>query len=830
MILNSLLFVPLAFSPAAPTAAPSVAPRAALRSDELEELVQAQLSAIEGQDVPEIWRRAAGLREIARGEAAAQLDATLDRSLSGASALTSRAAIFLCVARLQGEDVEPTGLLEALSPVLASSEDELRTAAAGLLADSSFRRVDAELKDELVADLLEGSRGDLGTTEFRLACASAAYALGGGAAKRDARQEMMAYLTSADPALRSAGALALASTGEEIAGLLEQELVTIASLPDEAGALARAYLKQEDIRRLHDRRFRNLERLYEDRLPSEELSRISAVMRMVREDHLDGAKFTDQELMNGALDGMLRMLDRHSSYMPADAYARFYQELEAEYGGIGAYVGEDPSDGLFTITKPIYSGPAYRAGLGTDDKIVRIDDWSTLGQPVDEIIKRLKGQPGTSVELYVWHRGMDPGLIDRPTEEMRVSVRREQIAIPAVKAQMLPGGVGLVELVGFSRVASQILSSEIQNLLDQGAQGLVLDLRYNSGGLLDQAVEVSDIFLPRGKLVVTTDSRMARPEHYYTREEARVPEDMPVVVLVNRFTASASEIVAGALADHERAIVLGERTYGKGAVQTLIPVVGMRDDDYLDENRNRRWDNWEPITRDWDRDGEMDFAPRVKMTIARWLLPSGRSIHREFDVDKNILQEGGIEPTEEVRAARVEAWRLEEQRRIVSDRTCRNWVDDNWEGNEVLFAELAETDGKDVSLYPGFQAFYDSLATVLPEDDVRFLVRREVRRRVQDGRGAEFPFGDYQEDVVLQEAIRSLYADLGLEIETVGEFAATFDEDAEEESEGPRIASLGPRLELQLALDLAREAQTDAGSLDATQLQELIELLDELDG
>ena len=829
MILNSLLFVPLALTPTAPGPLPPLAPRTSTRSDELEELVQEQLTAIQGSGVDELWRRATGLREVASGDAGSELDAVLDRALT--SSQTSRGALFLAVARLQGEDVEATALLEALAPVLETDDPDLVAAAAGLFSDRRFRRAEQDLREDLVDSLMSGARAESGTTDSRLACASAAYALGGGAAKRDARQEIMSYLSSADPALRASGALALASTGEEIAGLLEQELARMANLPDEDGALARAYLKQEDIRRLHDQRFRNLERLYEDRLPTDELSRISAVMRMVREDHLDGAKFTDEELMNAALDGMLRMLDRHSSYMSAEAYAKFYQELEAEYGGIGAYVGEDPSDGLFTITKPIYSGPAYRAGLGTDDKIVRIDDWSTLGQPVDDIIKRLKGQPGTTVDLYVWHRGMDPSLIDRPTEDMRVTVRREQIAIPAVKSQMLPGDVGLVELVGFSRVASQILRAEIQNLLDQGAQSLVLDLRYNSGGLLDQAVEVADIFLPRGKLVVTTDSRLTRPEHYYTRQAALVPEDMPLVVLVNRFTASASEIVAGALADHERATVLGERTYGKGSVQTLIPVEGQRDDDYLDENGNRRWDNWEPITRDWDRDGEMDFAPRVKMTIARWLLPSGRSIHREFDSEKNILQEGGIEPTEEVRAERLEAWRLEEQRRIVNERTCRNYVDDQWETNQELFSQLAETDLKQTESYPGFQEFYDSLQTVLPEDDVRFLLRREVRRRVQDARGAEFPFGDYQEDVVLQEAIRDLYAELGRETDGVEQFAATFEEpDAEGESTGPRIASLGSRQELQRALDMARQAAEGGGALEAAQLQELIQLLSEIDG
>ena len=831
MILNCLLLLPLALAPdVAAAASPPVAVAEAVRADDLEQLVSDQLAGVSGASIDEVWRRAAGLRAVARAEAEEDLDRVLDQFLRRPADLTSRGTLLLASCRLQGDDPDGELLAQALRPLLDAEDEPLARSAASLLSDTLFKKIDSELRGELLDELLAGARaGDRGT-EYRLACARTAHAIGSGEDRRRARKEILAFLASADPELRAQGALALADAGDEVAGILEEELRRLATLPTEEGALARSYLKQEDLRRLHERRFKNLERLYEENLPSEELRLISAVMRMIREEHLDGAKFDNEELMNAALDGMLRVLDQHSSYMSSDSYGRFYQELEAEYGGIGAYVGEDPADGLFTITKPIYSGPAYRAGLGTDDKIVRIDDWPTLGQPVDDIIKRLKGKPGTKVKLYVWHRGMDAGLIERPTDNMVVEVVRERISIPAVQIQMLPGNIGLVELSTFSRVASETLRAGLEQLLDDGMEGLVLDLRYNSGGLLPEAVHVADLFLPKGKLVVTTDSRYRRPEHYYTRSAPVIPEDMPMVVLINRFTASASEIVSGALADNDgRAYLVGERTYGKGSVQTLIPVEGLRDDQYFDENKNGRRDNWEEITRDWDSDGEFDWAPRVKMTIARYLLPSGRSIHRELDRDRNVLQEGGIEPDEIIYPKRPEGWRVEEQRRILGEHRVRQYVDEHWQEHRERFLDLAQSDRKDPARYPDFEPFYDSLDTVLPREDVRFLVRREVRRRVQDERGAEFPFGDYQEDLVVQAGIRRLLADLGRDYGDVEEYAATFADPSEAESAPAPVARGRDPEEFRATLALIEEARDGDGHLSKETLERVLDILSELE-
>ncbi len=254
-----------------------------------------------------------------------------------------------------------------------------------------------------------------------------------------------------------------------------------------------------------------------------------------------------------------------------------------------------------------------------------------------------------------------------------------------------------------------------------------------------------------------------------------IPLDMPVAVLINRFSASASEIVSGALQDHQRATLVGQRSFGKGSVQNLLRMVGEADDEFDDENRNGRRDNWETLRKDHDGDGEFDFAPRVKMTIARYLLPSGRSIHRELDEEGNILKPGGVEPDAEISRRRWEGWKLEQMIDIQKDRKLRNWVADHWEGNEELYAQLAICDSKDATRYPGLVEFHEGLGTMLPIEDLRFLIRREVRRRIQDERGAAFPAGDFQEDRQLQKAIAVLLDELSDSYVEHGDYSSCFD-------------------------------------------------------
>jgi C-terminal peptidase prc len=511
--------------------------------------------------------------------------------------------------------------------------------------------------------------------------------------------------------------------------------------------------------------------------------------------------------------------------MPPAAFKKFDQELlMPEYGGIGAYVGEDPEDHIFTITRPIYSGPAYRAGLRADDKIVRIDDWPTItpsgSQDTDVIIKRLKGKPGTKVKLYIWRRGMDPALVDRPTEEMALSIERAEITIPPVTSQMLPGKIGLLELQSFTRVASEELSKKLKELLDQGLQGVILDLRNDSGGLLTEACNVANLMLPKGKLVVSTENRSEKSEKLYTLQDPLIPATMPVSVLVNRFSASASEIVAGALQDHGRAVLVGQRSYGKGSVQNLLPIPGEEDDRYRDDNGNGRFDSWEKLTLDRNGNGEFDFAPRARMTIARYLLPSGRSIHRQLGEDGTVISEGGVEPELIVKSRRIEGWRAEEMYRLLrKEHKIRDWVEQNYAQDRDIFSQIANCDEDDIARYPGFQELYDSLKTMLPPQDVRMLVRGEIRRRVQDDRGAAFPEGDFEEDLQLQAAITSVLEHLNKKPSEINEYARTFDVPAKDAPQ-PLASRDDQRTRLKSALTLVTDARNH-GQLDAKTAAEL---------
>ncbi len=851
--LSRVLFVPLVVcpllpgSPAAASApVPVAVPARTLsiqddRGAALAELIDGAVADTRSARRDELWRRAAALRDVARELEAKGLDAALEQAL-GRPGIDAGATLVLAAARMQGADVAPSKLIGPLLAVLETQLpgefDERSVSAATLLCDANFRALESEERRDAVRRLLKCANDGSRSAAVRLEAALAATKLGGGDDIRRGRAVMDEFLSSGDSELRAGGALTLARSGSELSGALYDELRRLALLPGEQGRLASSFLDRERVRELGERKLKNLEAAFDDykakvkpdvkpagsaARPSEgKWQELSTLLDMVERWHLEGDKFKRDELLEAAMQGVLQRLDEHSSYMSPKSFARFEQELAANYGGIGAYVGEDRQDGLFTITRPIYSGPAYKAGLMSDDKIVRIEDWPTIGKPVDEIIKRLKGKPGTPVKLYVWRRGMDATLVERPSEDMAVVITRQAITIPAEQHQMLPGKIGLITLNEFSSVASGELRRPILAMLEGGMRALILDLRNNNGGLLDEAVAVSELFLPRRTPVVSTESRVRATERLRTEREPIIPLDMPMVVLVNRFTASAAEIVSGALQDHKRALVIGERSFGKGSVQNLITMPGLEDDEYIDENRNRRWDNWEKITKDYNGNGEFDFAPRVKLTIARYLLPSGRSIHREINSEGEVLNIGGVVPDQRVEATRIDSWRVEQMRKIIDRRAPREYVDKHMAEQRERFSQIADNDRRDTSLYPDFDNFYASLRTPLPPDDVRQLLRAEIRRRIQDARGQEFPQGDFVEDRQLQAGIRYLMDKLGESLETVPDYRATIEPDAQ-----PRFdLAARNKEELRTTLDALNKARRADGKLPESTLSELVELLE----
>ena len=834
LLLPSFLALPTAPQPAVKPASPAALQERTDYSRILGERVQraSELS------VDEIWTEVGRRRALVGAGDPEELDAAIDSLLSGEDELGPKGALLLAGLRIQGyeEDVDWGLIAERLTPLIGL-DDEVSLGAVSLFSDPNLRnRLGEDRREELSERLIELAEDGDRPPELRVEAAVSAHRVGTGRRMARAQKVLESFRGSADPELHAEGVLGLGRIGLILD--IEAELGRLTRLPGEHGQLAAALLEQEEIRRVLQRRInvamQGLD-LSGDSASSEDLDRVERVLQTARQLHLEGHLHSRADLIDAALEGMLQSLDQHSSYFSSGDFKKFEQELEAEYGGIGAYVQEDPDDGLFTITRPIYSGPAYRAKLGTDDKIVRIEDWPTVGKEVDEIIKKLKGRPGTQVKLYVWRRGMDPGLIERPTEDMAVELEREQIKIPPVHSEVLPGEIGVVELSTFSRVAAAELRERIQAMLKQGVRALVLDLRYNTGGLLNEAVAVSELFLPKGSKIVSTENRAGRSRAYGTEADPLLPADMPLVVLVNKYSASASEIVSGALQDHNRATLIGQRTYGKGSVQNLLRLPGTQDDEFEDENSNYRRDNWEAITKDHNGNGEFDFAPRLKLTVERYLLPSGRSIHRELDEEGNVESPGGVEPDKKVDQRRLEAWRLQEMYDLVQkDHTIRDWVRDSFAQNRKLYEQLAYCDMGDPNSYPGFDELYESLDTVLSEEDVRYLLRREVRRLVQDVRGEAFPQGDFEDDPQLQAALRQALAELGESPANVPEYAATFppEEEAGSDGESSTIAK-GPnyaeqREELEKALSLIAEARDSDGSLSGEGLRELSEILSRL--
>jgi C-terminal peptidase prc len=797
----------------------------AQQEGELSALVASEVRAAPERSLEELWRRAVELREAEALGEAGELDRRLDEWIVRRAELPPSALLFAVAARLPGAAPDPSRLAEALAPLVESPEVELAAAAAELLAAGTFKTLSPSRRDALANAMLERAKDKALPPSARLAFAKSAFQNGGGKERLKANQVLRSFLESRDPELRAEGALASAELEAiVIDGDLRAILEDLARIPDARGALAKSYLKNEDLRRANERTRDDLLKRFKDGSAPPEMRQFLAVLGLIQNYHLEGRTVQQEKLFDAAINGMLGYMDQHSNLLPSELYAKFYGELEAEYGGIGAYVNEDQDDGLFTIVRPIYSGPAYQQGLMTDDKIVRIDDWPTLGQPVDTIIKHLKGKPKTSVELYIWRHGMDPGLIERPSEDMRVHVVREQVRIPPGTFQMLPGDIGLLQLDDFSQVAKEEAKKWIEELRRLGMKALVLDLRFNGGGLLPEAQRVAELFLPKGLDVVSTQGPDPESKQTLkTRAQPTLPAEMPLVVLVGGGTASAAEIVSGALQDHGRAKLVGKTTYGKGSVQQLIKVPGQPEDEWVDENQNQMRDPWEEITKDHDEDGEMDYAPRVKLTVAEYLLPSGRSIHRKIDREGHVISEGGVEPDVEIDPPLIEGWRVQEQRRIRPQ--VKKHVEETYAANRELYNALALNDQKRADLYPGFEELLQSLETSLPREDVRRWLRYEVRRRVQDDRGAAFPLGDFVEDVQLQKAIQLALEGLGKTPEDVDDFGLVFD--LPEPKTSPTLTlARGEGSELSRAL---QESRRDGKPLTKEQLDRLIEILGTID-
>jgi len=306
-------------------------------------------------------------------------------------------------------------------------------------------------------------------------------------------------------------------------------------------------------------------------------------LRIVKENYVEQVSMKD--LIYGALNGMTKSLDPFSSFFTPKQYESFRQETEGEFGGVGIEIGMEK--GRPVVISPIEGTPAFRAGIKPGDVILEVNGEDTSNMSLIDVVQRIRGKVGTKVQLTIYRKG-----IEKP---MKIELERALIKIESVKWTTL-GDVGYIKLSQFNENVSVQVERALKELASQRVKGIILDLRNDPGGLLSEAVNVADLFLPEGRLVVYTRSRNGETQKYFARRKPAVPDEFPVIVLINKGSASASEIVAGALQDYKRAVILGEKSFGKASVQNIIP---------------------------------LEDGSALKLTVAHYYTPLGRLIHNK---------------------------------------------------------------------------------------------------------------------------------------------------------------------------------------------------------
>lgn len=338
----------------------------------------------------------------------------------------------------------------------------------------------------------------------------------------------------------------------------------------------------------------------------EDLKIFTEVLSYIEANYVEEVE--PEKLMQGAIRGMLRTLDAHSSYMPRDVYREMQVETEGQFGGLGIEI--TIRDDILTVVSPIEGTPAFRAGIQAGDKIVTVEGQSTKDMSLIEAVKQLRGLVDTSVTIGVMREGFK-----KPKD---FTLTRAIIQIKSVSSKVLPDRIGYIRLRSFHKHTSEELDDALQDFDERHISAVVLDLRNNPGGLLEQAIAVTDEFIEGGQLIVYTKGRLTNQNMKgYSKTQGSHP-DIPMVILVNGGSASASEIVAGALQDLKRATIIGTKTFGKGSVQTIIPL----------------------------SDGS-----GLRLTTAKYYTPSGRMIHDKGIVPDIIVEEPKPETTDDEQAS-----------------------------------------------------------------------------------------------------------------------------------------------------------------------------------
>lgn len=376
----------------------------------------------------------------------------------------------------------------------------------------------------------------------------------------------------------------------------------------------------------------------------ESIELFTDVLSIVKKSYVE--EVDTKKLIYGAINGMLSSLDPHSSFMPPETYKEMKIDTKGSFGGLGIEI--TIKDGILTVISPIEDTPAFKAGIKAGDQILKIDDKFTKDLTITDAVKRMRGPKGSKVTISIFREGLE-----KPKE---YTLERDIIQVKSVKFKTLDDGYGYVRIAQFQEKTDDDLDKALKTLRDENGgnlRGLVLDLRNDPGGLLDQAVRVAEHFIDEGKLIVYTEGREKDSKMKFTSRKGGKEQHYPMVVLINSGSASASEIVAGALQDHKRAVVMGTQSFGKGSVQTIIP---------LSDNSG------------------------LRLTTARYFTPSGRSIQakgitpdivaervelaatekkegmhiREKDLENHFEVEGK-EKTDEKKPAKTPAYKTDEQ-------------------------------------------------------------------------------------------------------------------------------------------------------------------------
>ncbi len=339
-------------------------------------------------------------------------------------------------------------------------------------------------------------------------------------------------------------------------------------------------------------------------LPLDELRTFTEVFAKIKNDYVEDVD--DRKLLEDAIRGMLAGLDPHSTYLDKDSYKELQEGTTGEFGGLGIEVGQE--DGFIKVISPIDDTPAQKAGVQAGDLIIKLDDTPVKGLSLNEAVDRMRGKPGTKIKLTIIRNGEE-----KPLE---ITITRDVIKVNSVRSNTLEPGYGYLRISSFQANTGKDLHKELDKLKqdnNNNLKGLILDLRNNPGGVLNAAVEVSDMFLDKG-LIVYTQGRIKDSDLRFNAKPVDDASDIPLVVLVNEGSASASEIVAGALQDHKRALIVGQKTFGKGSVQTILP---------------------------------MTNEAAVKLTTARYYTPSGKSIQAEGITPDVVIDKLAVKKVED---------------------------------------------------------------------------------------------------------------------------------------------------------------------------------------